>query len=68
MPTRSFNCLMNKNKPSIFVREMARTLFTSEVLVNSTITGKSSNRSKSTLPKPFQLDPTMLSVLRGKII
>lgn len=60
---------MNKSKPSLFVKDLARHLFGKEILLESTVTGKLSNRSKNmgdhgkSDPKP--LDPTLLSSLRG---
>lgn len=67
IPTKVFNTIMNNNKPSIFVKEMARYLFTSEVLIASTVTGRASNRTikKNSTSKPTQLDPNLLSILRG---
>lgn len=71
MPTKLFNAVMNNNKPSVFVKDLARYLFGTEILIKSTVTGKPSNRSKNKLENknitnPEPLDPTLLTTLRGE--
>lgn len=67
MCTRLFNALMNLNKPSIFVKNLARYLFGKEVLISSTVTGKESNRTKTKNidSNLTPLDASLLATLRG---
>lgn len=57
---------MNKNKPSLFVKDLARYLFGKDQLLQSNISGKLSNRSKKMIEPPKLLDPVLISALRGK--
>lgn len=60
---------MGHKKPAIFVKDLARHIFGSEALMNSTVTGRLSNRSKLKGAKqPDALDPTVLAAIRGKYI
>lgn len=54
-------------KPSLFVKNLARSVFTSEELQTSTVTGRSGKASKKKLPSPNKLDVNKVTVIRGNI-
>ncbi|XP_074115464.1 uncharacterized protein LOC141538072 isoform X2 [Cotesia typhae] len=63
--TNFYHKLMALPKIQLFVENVARFVFGDEVLLKSTVSGKTSNRSKNKSTEIYQLDPTSLSQTRG---
>ncbi|XP_074107829.1 uncharacterized protein LOC141533057 [Cotesia typhae] len=62
--TNFYHKLMALPKIQLFVENVARFVFGDEVLLKSTVSGKTSNRSKNKSTEIYQLDPTSLSQTR----
>lgn len=65
MPKTRFEDIMKNNRDSMFVREASVALFSTAGLLGRSVTGMSSNRTKSA-PKPA-LDAVPLLVLTGMV-
>ncbi|XP_057329838.1 BEN domain-containing protein 5-like [Microplitis mediator] len=63
--TNFYHTLMAIPRVRVLVENLARHIFGDEVLLKSTVSGKTSNRSKNKSDEVCQLDPELLSRTRG---